>query len=190
MSDINMDSIMKKVEAYAKSANGRHRMNECVEKYMDCGIEKTNGNSRIVTKSNMKKAADTIIEMLKNIAQSYDLPESVMKHFDSLRYSKTKHNPDGTSVIYIYFKDDLHRDSLYSEGYEDGISNIIALLNNGYHAKNYVYGNWNNHSPIGKYVRSRKDREGLHFIQQAIDDFNKNLGSRFNVTAVASDDYT
>lgn len=200
MSNIDMGSIMKKVESYARSAEGKLQMKKCIEKYKYNGIEKTKGNGRIVTNSNMNDAANKIIEILKHIAQSYDLPDSVMRHFDSLRYSKAKHRPDGTSVIYIYFNDDLQRDSLYPDGYGDGVSNIIALLNNGYRAKNYVYGNWDNHSPTGEYdgrsinssayIRSRKDREGLYFIQQAIDDFNKNFGTQFNVTAVASDDYT
>ena len=77
----------------------------------------------------------------------------------------------------------------------------MALLNNGYHAKDYVYGDWDGHSPTGEskfdgrsidtsaYIRSRKDREGLQFIQQAVRDFNGNYGADYNVTAIASDQY-
>jgi len=108
--------------------------------------------------------------------------------------------PDGSFTIYITFDDDLHRDSLYSDGYE-GVRNIVAVLNNGYHAKNYVYGDWDNHAPTGEskfdgrsidtsaFIRSRKDREGLHFIQQAVQDFNGNYGADFNVTAIVGEDY-
>ena len=124
-----------------------------------------------------------------------------MEHFDKLECSKIYQMPDGSSVIYVYFGGDLHRDSLYSEGY-DGVRNIVALLNNGYHAKDYVYGWRDNHAPTGDnsyrsggfnsqdaWIRSRKDREGLNFIGQAIQDFNGNYGADFNVTAVAGDDY-
>ena len=77
----------------------------------------------------------------------------------------------------------------------------MALLNNGAHAKDYVYGWWNNHSPSGSafarsmpnddfaWVRSKKDRDALHFIQQAVNDFNGNYGAEYNVTAEAGEAY-
>lgn len=102
--------------------------------------------------------------------------------------------------IPLYFEGDLHRDSLDNDlGYE-GINNIVALFNNGYHAQNYVYGWWDNHSPSGAaighslyndnyaWVRSKKERDALKFIQQAISDFNGNYGSEYNITAVIAAD--
>ena len=68
----------------------------------------------------------------------------------------------------------------------------------------YVYGWWEGHEPTednayrsgwtgsgstDAYIRSRKDREGLQFIQQAVQDFNGNYGSDYNVVALAGDDY-
>lgn len=202
MASINLNSIMKKVEAYGHSVSGKLRMKECIEKYQADGVKKTAAGDKVVTEAAMWEAASKLIGVLRSTAQSYGLPASVMKHFDSLDCSKIYTMPDGSSVIYIYFGDDLHRDSLYSEGY-DGIDNIVALLNNGYHAKNYVYGWWDNHKPTGDnsyrsggfdssdaWVRSRKDREALNFIGQAIQDFNGNYGADYNVTAVAGEDYT
>lgn len=201
MANINLGSIMKKVEAYGRSVNGKLRMKECIEKYAADGVNKTAAGDKVVTETEMWTAAAKLISVLKSTAQSHDLPASVMRHFDMLDCSKIYQMPDGTSVIYIYFDGDLHRDSLYSEGY-DGIDNIVALLNNGYHARNYVYGWWEGHSPTGDnsyrsggfdsndaWVRSRKDRNGLGFIQQAVQDFNGNYGADFNVTAIAGDDY-
>ena len=201
MANINLGSIMKKVEAYGRSVNGKLRMKECIEKYAADGVNKTAAGDKVVTETEMWNAAAKLISVIKSTAQSHDLPASVMRHFDMLHCSKIYQMPDGTSVIYIYFGGDLHRDSLYSEGY-DGVDNIVALLNNGYHARNYVYGWWDNHKPTGDnsyrsggfdssdaWVRSRKDREGLGFIQQAIQDFNGNYGADFNVTAIAGDDY-
>lgn len=200
MASINLNSIMKKIESYGRSVRGKLRMKECIEKYHADGVSKTAAGDKVVTETEMWEAASKLIGVLRNTARSYGLPASVMKHFDSLECSKIYTMPDGSSVIYVYFGDDLHRDSLYSDGY-DGIRNIVALLNNGYHAKNYVYGDWDGHSPSGEsaldgrsintsaYIRSRKDREGLHFIEQSIQDFNGNYGSTYNVTAVAGDDY-
>ena len=201
MANINIGSIMQKVDAYGRSVNGKLRMKECIERYAAEGVNKTAAGDKVITETEMWKAAAKLISVLKSTAQSCDLPASVMQHFDSLHCSEIYEMPDGSSVIYIYFGGDLHRDSLYSEGY-DGIDNIVALLNNGYHARNYVYGWWEGHSPTGDnsyrsggfdsndaWVRSRKDRNGLGFIQQAVQDFNGNYGADFNVTAIAGDDY-
>lgn len=207
MNSINLDSIMKKVEAYGRSVSGKLRMQEVIQKYAKDGVAKTGTGDKVVTEKDMWLAASKMITVLRDTAKSYDLPSSIMRHFDSLECSRIYQMPDGTSEIYIYFGDDLHRDSLYSDGY-DGVDNIIAVLNNGYHAKDYVYGYWDNHAPTGEassdyrnwgnflegrsaytYIRSMKDREGLHFIQQAVQDFNGNYGSDYNVTAIAGDDY-
>lgn len=202
MASINMASIMNKVEAYGRSINGKLRMRECIQNYANEGKEKTEDGDKILTETDMHKAAAKFIQVLRSTAQSYDLPASVMSRFDSLDTSSILKMPDGSAMIYVYFGGDLHRDSLYSEGY-DGVDNIIAVLNNGYHARDYVYGWWDGHAPSGgasgelrnslskdyAYIRSRKDREGLHFIQQAVQDFNGNYGSEYNVTAVAGDEY-
>lgn len=200
MPNINLQSIMKKVEAYGRSVNGKLRMKDCIKKYSTDGKGVTAAGDKVMTETDMYTAASKMIAVLRSTAASYALPASIMNHFDNLDASSVYKMPDGSSVIWIYFEGDLHRDSLYPDEYS-GVNNIIALLNNGYHAKNYVYGDWDGHSPTGEskfdgrsidtsaYIRSRKDREGLQFIQQAIRDFNGNYGSDYNVTAVAGDDY-
>ena len=192
---------MQKVKSYSDSANGKARMKECIDKYAMEGVNKTAAGDSIVSKTDMWKASTKLINVLRSTAQSYDLPASIMRHFDSLRSSDIYKMSDGSSVIYVYFEGGLHRDSLYPEGY-DGVDNIVALLNNGYHAHNYVYGQWKGHAPTGgsvsrggfdsadAWIRSRKDREGLGFIQQAIRDFNANYGADYKVTAIAGGDYS
>lgn len=76
----------------------------------------------------------------------------------------------------------------------------VLLVWDVYHAQNYVYGWWDNHSPSGAaighslyndnyaWVRSKKERDALKFIQQAISDFNGNYGSEYNITAVIAAD--
>lgn len=200
MSSIHIGSIIKKVENYAQSEKGKRRMQECITQYINNGVKQTAAKSRILTETDMWEATAKLIEVLQNTAQSYALPASVLRHFESLTCSTPFQMPDGSTIIYLYFGDDLHRDSLCPETY-DGVRNIVALLNNGYHAKNYVYGTWDNHTPSGEarfdgrstdtsaYIRSRKDREGLRFIQQAIQDFNGNYGTYYNVTAITGDEY-
>nr|WP_290461580.1 hypothetical protein [Acutalibacter muris] len=206
MPAINMSSIMSKVGAYSRSVSGKLRMKECIQKYAADGKSKTASGDKVMTEDEMCKAGAKLIWVLQETARSFDLPQSVMQHFNSLECSKPYRMPDGSAVMYVYFEDDLHRDSLESgegaNGYTgEGIDNIVALLNNGAHAKDYVYGWWNNHSPSGSafarsmpnddfaWVRSKKDRDALHFIQQAVNDFNGNYGAEYNVTAEAGEAY-
>ena len=211
MPAINMNSIMSKVGAYSRSVSGKLRMKECIQKYAAEGKSKTAGGSKVMTEDEMWKAAAKLIWVLQETARNFDLPQSVMQHFNSLECSKPYRMPDGSTVMYVYFEDDLRRESL-EDGYDyyggkfggytgEGIDNIVALLNNGAHAKDYTYGWWNGHSPTGDalsrsmgtdgfaWVKSKKDREGLHFIQQAVNDFNGNYGSEYNVTAEAGEAY-
>lgn len=208
--NINMSSVMGKVRAFSESSNGKQRMKACIEKYGKEGRAMTAAGDRLLTDDMMWEAAAKMITVLRATAKDFDLPESVMKHFDSLDCSSPIRMPDGSSVVYIYFDDkfddSLHRDSLENgeNGYTgDGINNIIALFNNGAHASKFVYGWWNGHEPEGEsiyrsggdlhtkyaWVRSKKDREPMRFMQQAVIDFNGNYGHEYGVTAVVGDDY-
>lgn len=201
MPAINIGSIMSKVKAFSTSSKGKQLMNERIQNYALSGKNMTAGGSRVTTESSISEAAGKLKELLISAAQSTGLPESVMTHINSLESSKIVKHPDGSCELYLFFGGDLHRDSLYSDGY-DGVRNIVAVLNNGYHARDYVYGDWESHSPIGEsvfdgrsidssaFIRSRKDREGLHFIQQAIADFNESYGADYNVTAFAGEEYS
>jgi hypothetical protein len=217
---LNMASIMKKVNAWAKSPAGMARCDKAIQVAI-----KTNGG---VLKSGKKVLSDQMVEDAVNkfihtlvvSAESHGVPASVLNHLltaDSgkLWYEQTKFG-SYQGVVYIYFGGDMSRPSIYPEMYYDedesggqhnALHNIVALFNNGYHARDYVYGYWDNHSykPIGEswnsyrsahnllgegysaYIRSRKDREGLYFIQQAVDDFNGNYGSMYNATASIED---
>lgn len=203
--NINMSSIMSKAKAFSESPEGKRRMKTCLEKYEKEGRTSTGAGDKLITEKMMLKAASKLIHMMKTTAASYNLPESVMKHFDSLKCSAPVKLNDGATVIYIYFEDDLHRDSLEDGsdyyggkfgGYTgEGINNIIALFNNGANAKDYTYGWWNGHHATGDgvlrsgydndfaWTRSKKEREALHFIQQAVMDFNTSYGAVYGVTA-------
>lgn len=198
---MNLASLQQKLDAWEKSPEGQKRIQDTIDRYRKEGRKFTNAGSPLDGKARLIEAADKMISCLRSAATDAGLPVSVRAHFDSLDYTNPVEVGDGKYMVSVYFSDDLHRDSLENDlGYE-GIDNIIALFNNGAHAENFVYGWWNNHSPSGEavsrsmpgdsyaWVRSKKDREGLHFIQQAVNDFNGNYGSMYNVTAKAGSDY-
>ena len=105
----------------------------------------------------LNNEADRFIEILNNhIGQ---LPFS---------FSITKGQPEvqnGEYYIGVHFDHDgAHRDSWYDEKYPDKVD-LIILFNNGYSADDYVY-NKETHA------RSLRFRDGLQFVQAAVDDFN------------------
>lgn len=196
-------AIMQRLNAWSETTAGAKRIQQVIDDYKKRNVHETAAGSRIISDQDMYVAAGKLINVLRSTARDYGLAPSVIALFDTLDHSSIIEMPDGSATIYVYFTGDKHRDSLYPEGYEGGIDNIVALLNNGYHAGNYVYGWWDGHSDsAGGYtdlrnagmdssvwIRSRKDFDGLHFIQQAVRDFNGNYGSDYNVTAIAGEEY-
>lgn len=79
----------------------------------------------------------------------------------------------------------MRRSSLYPEGYPEGADNIVALMNHGYRAKNYVYGAWDGAG--GKRIRSRLERPGLHFLDAAVEEFNQQFAGQ--ARAILSEEY-
>lgn len=199
--NINIDSIMSKVSAYAQSSAGKEKMNKRIQQYVSYGVKQTAAGDKILTEDKMWEAVSKFLYVMRVTAAEYGLPESVMEHINGLESAgQIRKTPDGYEIA-LYFEGDLHRDSLENDlGYE-GVDNIVTLFNNGYHAKNYVYGWWNGHKATGDgvlrsgvdtdfaWVRSKKEREPLHFIQQAVHDFNANYGADYGVTAVAGTAY-
>lgn len=74
--------------------------------------------------------------------------------------------------IYTYF-DDIHRESLVPDKYPRGVDNLTVLLNSGYDAGHTVRGVWHGHGEDE--IHSLAHREGAHFIETAIKDFEQNF---------------
>mgnify|MGYP006873053883 CR=1 FL=1 len=128
--------------------------------------------------------ADHLIETLKRRAYECELPESVMRHFDSLRMTDLVYDASsGRYTTTIYFDDErsgaTFRPSLKNNG--EGIDDIVALFDTGYIASRHVYGYWESHDV---WAYSKISRVGLHFIEYAVTEFNSIYG-RYNVIAEA-----
>lgn len=196
-------SLESKLSAYFKSDACKKKIGKKIDEYHKSGALTTKSGQSLEPDVRMAKASAKFMELLYRNALACDLPASVIKHIADMSSVTPIRTKDGFELP-IYFAGDLHRQSLENEWSDyDGIDNIVALFNNGYEAGNYTYGWWNNHSPSGEaigrattgtedfaWVRSKKYREPLHFIQQTISDFNGNYGSDYDVTAVSADIYT
>lgn len=174
---INIDAVLDKIDAWEHSDKGQKKIQSTINKYVRTNVNRTKAGSRVITERDMKQAARKLIQTIKDTAHSCDLPESVLAHFDSLSIGKLERQPEGSYIMEINFTDDLTRESLEPARY-GGVKNIIAIFNNGYpsdksrsEAISHVSGLWH-----GEYTTALDSRQGLYFLQDAVNDFNLNYG--------------
>lgn len=177
MYSINMGSILDKLYAWERSDKGQKKIQSTVDRYVRSNVRRTEAGGRVVTENDMKKAANKLVQTIRSTAIGCNLPPSVAAHFGSLKVGKLQRQPDGSYIIEINFTDDLTRGSLQPEKY-GGVRNIIAIFNNGYpsdggrsEAISHVFGWWH-----GKETAALGSRQGLYFMQDAVNNFNMNYG--------------
>ena len=187
MSVVNMDAILDKVYAWEKSEKGQKKIRKTINRYVSKNKTRTEAGSRVITESDINKAAKTLVDTVRNTATSCNLPASVAAHFDSLRAGKARRQEDGSYTVEISFSDDLSRESLDPSKY-GGVRNIVAIFNNGYpsnegrvEAISNVTGFWH-----GEYISALGRRQGLYFMQDAVNDFNLNYGLALGMYAELS----
>ena len=196
MAQINMASIMSKVRAYTKTGEYKQRSQEYLAQCRKDGRSTTDSGEIIITEDIMRRAAETMIATLKQIAQEHQLPASVQEHFNSLEYSPPRVvGKQGEAYqVDIWFSDDLSRMSLlipagkYSgQRTGDGIQNIVSLFDTGYSASKSVFGTWDGHDDVGV-IKSRSQRDGKYFMSQAIESFNRAWSEIYGVHAMIAVD--
>jgi len=188
---------MGKLQAYANTSAGKKRMKDCLQSARDSGKPLASGE-KVVGKKQMLEMANALAEMIRK-----RLPASISDVGETLAVGTPVRHPDGSYEVVLSFDASaLHRDSLENDLGYNGIDNIVALFNNGYHAQNYVYGWWNGHRPSGEsvyrsgttseyaWVRSEKEREALQFMQDAEAEFNTVYASKYGVVVQLGSDYT
>lgn len=198
MSNVNIDSILSKIEQWKQSDAGKKKIKEAYKYKMDNGNGSDIGKIKsgvpgaFIDKVTMSWIAEEFIGILKETAEASGVPTSVAEHFDSLKADDpVEVKSEEMFVIDINFMDKLSRLSLFSPSKNkytgDGINNIVALFDTGYTAGSTVYGLWNGHEELGT-ISSRQKRDGLGFIDKAINSFNAKFGS-YGVTARINDSF-
>lgn len=178
---ISASAMQKKVQEFASSSVGKKKMDDTIKSYRSGNdpyvksTGRTYGGGEIMNERQMIAAAMDLIAMLRSAAASAGLPESVMEHIESFTVTTPYVFPDGSASIEIYMADAPGRASLYPKEY-GGVDNIVAIFNNGYTAKNKVYGKWH-----GKYISSLDKRQGSFFMQKAVDEFMSKYSGEFDV---------
>ena len=187
---VNLGAINSKLNAYAKSSVGKACMAETIQNYIRdenwsvTRSGKTQAGDRIITQQEMRDVARELIFYIKQFAADCDLPASVMEHIESFDIS-TASESEGFYYVGISMEDNPKRESVQPEKY-DGVHNIVALFNTGYSASGRIYGYWRT---ADAEIWTLKNREGLNFMQRAIDRFNSTYAEEYNVTVFLSSEY-
>lgn len=194
---ISADALNKMVAEWANTSEGRAKMDSTIISYRKKGQARTAAGDDVVDITEMRRMADEFIQLLTMKAQSNagNVPANVLSHFGSLVAEGPFQESDGSYTMRIRFTDDLSRNALTQNNNSEtyAIDNIVALFNNGVSAAGYAYGWWEGHSSDpndGKKVRSRKERPALHFIQDAISEFEAKYGTKYKLTAEPDVIYT
>lgn len=197
MASINMQSIINKAKKFTNSSAFQKQVETKTDEIILRGGVPT---GKRITISGINMAAAKFIEVLQNEINSHAIAEgggglngrglgatavsalTKLEHGAPVKIGKNQYQ------IEVWFTGDLSRDSLAPDFY-DGIENIAALLNNGYSAANTVYGIWLGHGYADNFnIPSLREREGLHFVQNAVKDYMANYAPEYGVINIQVDD--
>lgn len=157
-----MTNLEKKLKEFEKSA----RFKQIVAKKTNTDVNFGSGSKGHSTKESAIKFGERMRKILRDEIvgiKSSVTEESFLDHI-IVQANFTK----GIGwVVDISFDDTfMHRESLDPHDYPAG-AELNVLFNEGYSAKAYTFGVWH-----GENIYSRKQRNALYFIQQAVQKFN------------------
>ncbi len=152
--------IMKLVREYAKSSQGKK---EIREKY---GVEYDEKFTRAQVKSYANRMKKILFAHIQTQIRSITMDDIIIEE-PMLR-------GDGRFEIKLSFKEgSLHRESLYPEGYPDGLKNIVLLFAKGYRTSHPVHGDWTfDGKIIANDVWGKRTRAPSNFLYDAVNEFN------------------
>ena len=129
--------------------------------------------------SNLRAQLRNLNKGLSSVSSKVDISEikEIVKNkmyavglygYDDFVINK-KTERDGSYTVWLSFDTEGARSPSFYDGY-NGIYSVILprLLNTGFHTSNYIYGMWH-----GKKTRSLRDRMGYHFLEEAVEEFNR-----------------
>lgn len=169
---ISEDYIMKLVEQYAKSPKGKAEIKKRT------GIVYVDKDPSAMLMAYGKQMKSILYKHVNSLIKSITLDDIVVE--------KPYQDSNGQWKLKLSLNN-LHRDSLDTDNYSEGLNNIVLLFAKGYHARNYVYGSWTDKYGYHGDVRSRKDREGSDFLIQAVKEFNEGAGKGIAIAELLGD---
>lgn len=167
--------INEKLAAWAKSPEGQKKLQQAQKSAVRSGKQFGSGQDQ-------QKLTAFYADRLMNILDRH-ITDAGYDFADYLGVVDTRVAESGQFEVHIDFDpEEIRRPSLYEAGYPEGVHDIVALLNRGYRADDSVYGQWR-----GAAVKSLPARDGLHFLEAAIEEFNTRYAG--TATAILNEKY-
>lgn len=172
------NDYQKLVESYASTLKGKEEINTQIQKKQISN--KLTGYSAIEMKRIAENLKNEIIREFSSLVYGDPHPEIAFSGNNVVvnnpePYVLLKGDGNVFNRIVITFKDEaLHRNSLWREGYPDGVYDIIGLFTNGYRASAHVTGEWlasDDDTVVEYWVASLKKREGNDFVKRVADKY-------------------
>jgi hypothetical protein len=196
---ISADALQNAAQKYAESPAGKKRIKAYLKEARTKGAVLP-GGKRVASVTEMTWLAEEFRKIILS-----RIPSAIQTPAQTLSAGSPRTRSDGGYEVVLGFNPSaVERNSLREDGEWDykgepysGIINIVALFNNGYRASNYVYGYWDGHSSTSgsvgdsrnaagsgfAWIRSKKEREALRFMQDAVAEFNGKYGAKYGVEA-------
>lgn len=178
---VNHDSISEKLSRWESSGKGSKTKDKKLREYIRHDVRTTEAGSSVLTMKMMRECADYLVRKVKEYASAAggsdaSLADSVRENINSLKRSPVVQSGTGFTCE-LNFGDGLSRPSLEPGRFPGGMPNIIALFNNGMDYSYFgVFGEWH-----GKFVQALPRRPGMHFMQDAVEDFNAKYGTLYGI---------
>lgn len=177
MTSINMASILSKANAYMGTPSGENKKNTVVRKAVLGQINLQQGKSTYTP----EEAADKFIDVLKDSINSSGLSAGAIEAVSNIAHDNPSSLGGNIYTIRVYFSGEMSRPSLDPRSFPGGISDIVALFNNGVdHTMRPVHGTWH-----GKEMWSKTTIPGTHFIENAVNTFMASYASEYNVIGIS-----
>lgn len=161
------------IAAFLNQPSVRRALHQFAVQQLRSGGSGGSGGKAAVEADAIKYAEEARREIIDSLPASLKSGSTRPITENDLLLSPVEVTQNGDFEITMQWSDRaVRRDSLYLEGYPNGIDDIVALFSHGYSARKYAYGYWVGHNnPWG--IRSRKVRQADPFLVQAIDKFNQ-----------------
>ena len=109
---------------------------------------------------------------------SGELGPTAVEELMNINVGKAYQSKPGVLTVPISFPDGGARLSVDPKHY-GGVENIVEILNYGYSASGPVYGRWR-----GEKIKTLRDRQGAHFIEEAVRIFMDGEAKKYGVKGI------
>ena len=180
--EINKASIQAKVRQFGNTPAGKAKAENVLQTKIETGVSLCTIIGDVTTEADMVAAGQHMKALL--LSHASGMPASLLGLVSAIDVGAPVNCGDGKYTITLNFSGNLVRQSLAPSVY-DPVDNILALFNNGYNARNFVFGEWPGHG----YTGSKLARLGNHFVNRACATFNSVYGSQYHAKAEANSQY-